>query len=177
MSTVELKQETYLPEPDGQELARVFDFLRAHEQAGKGQIAPRYLLVGPDSHDQVELPPEVYRILLQVVDAMSHGLAVTVAPQSQTLTTQQAADLLGISRPTLIRLLDAEQVPYERVGTHRRLLLRDVLEFRERRREEQYRMLAETSVEVGEENVADVLESLREARRQVAERRWSRRTV
>ncbi|WP_166972278.1 hypothetical protein [Brevibacterium atlanticum] len=53
--------------------------------------------------DRIELPEEIYEVLLNVVDAMLRGPAVTVSPTSQTLTTQRATDLLGISRPTLIK--------------------------------------------------------------------------
>jgi excisionase family DNA binding protein len=88
---------------------------------------------------------------------------------------QQAAELLGVSRPTLIRLLETGRIPYEKVGSHRRVLLRDVLAYREHRREAQYRALEATSLEVGDEkNVEKVLASLREARRHVAEQRRSR---
>ena len=106
---------------------------------------------------------------------MRQGLTVTVAPRSQTLTTQQAADLLGISRPTLVKLLDENRLPYKRVNSHRRLLLRDVLDFREERRRAQYEALDAMSVDIEEEDDLDsVLESLKGARRAVAERRRRR---
>src|SRR6266511_2543238 len=56
--------------------------------------------------ERIELPAEVFEVLRQVVLAMTEGQAVTVAPHHQTLTTQEAADLLGVSRPTLVRLLE-----------------------------------------------------------------------
>ncbi len=173
MGTAEMKQETYLPEADGREMAKVDDFLGAHEAVGKGQVAPRCRLIGPDQ-GEVEIPAEVYRVLHKVIGAMSRGLAVTVVPQSQKMTTQQAAELLGVSRPTLIRLLESGRIPYERAGAHRRVLLRDVLAYREQRREDQYRALAATSVDIDdEEDVETVLASLRAARRSVAEQRRS----
>jgi excisionase family DNA binding protein len=168
---VKQTQETYLPE-DIKELADVRDFLAAHEAVGRGPIAPRYLLVGAGKGDQVEIPEEIHRVLVQVVAALSAGLAVTVAPQAMTLTTQQAADLLGISRPTLVKILTEGVLPYEQVGTHRRVLLADVLAYRERRREAQYAALADTSVDIEDEDTLDVtLARLREAKRLAAERR------
>jgi excisionase family DNA binding protein len=167
MAAAELREETYLPtDTDRPELAKIFEFVQAHPVAKR---KPAHLLVGPDQSEAI--PAEVYRILRQVIEAMNQGLAVTVVPQSQTLTTQQAADLLGISRPTLIRLLDEDRIPYERVGTHRRLLLRDVLEYREERRTAQYRFLDETAVHPEDEEDLDlVLERMRQARKRVATR-------
>ncbi len=175
MSGDSVRQETYMPPAAGEGVARVYDFMAAHE-AKRGERPPaQYFLSGSEHGDQVELPREVYELLLQVVSAMRQGLAVTIAPRSQTLTTQQAADLLGISRPTLVKLLDENRLPYERVNTHRRLLLRDVLDFREERRRAQYEALEAMSVDVEEEDDLDsVLESLKEARRTVAERRRRR---
>lgn len=170
MGSVALKQETYLPE-DGEQLAEVYDFLTAHEAAGRGRPDPRYFLSGAEPGDRIELPAELYRMLRQVVEALQRGLAVTVAPQTMTVTTQEAADLLGVSRPTVIKLLDEHKIPYERVGSHRKILLRDLLEYRERRRAEQYAALEATAIDVDdEEGVEMMLDRLREARRVVAGR-------
>ena len=155
-------------------MAKVHDFLIAHETAGRGAISPRFLLAGPGSGEQVEIPAEVYGVLRQVIEAMSRGLAVTVVPRTQTLSTQQAADLLGVSRPTLIRLLERGQIPFEKPGSHRRVLLRDVLAYRDERREQQYRALDATSLDIDEEeDIQSVLASLREARHKVASQRRS----
>lgn len=91
----------------------------------------------------VPLPPELRQLLADVVRAMRRGQAVSFAPTSQQLTTQQAAELLGISRPTLIKLLEAGRIPYETPGRHRRLRLSDVLAYRELRRTEQRAALRE----------------------------------
>lgn len=163
-------EETYLPSR-GDELAPVLDFLAAHEAAGRVVPEPRYFLAGARPGDQVELPEEVYLALRKVVKAMQSGLAVSVVPQTTRLTTQQAADLLNVSRPTVVKLLDEGEIPFEKAGTHRRVLLADLLEYRERRRERQYNMLAATRDAVDEDNVAEVLDELRAARKAVAARR------
>jgi excisionase family DNA binding protein len=63
--------------------------------------------------------------------ALERGFAVTVVTHEATLTTQEAADVLGVSRPTLVRLLEQGHIPYDQPGRHRRLRLKDVLEFRD----------------------------------------------
>ena len=102
-------------------------FLASHNQPAA--------LLGPDGQ-QVPLPMEIYQVLVDVAAAMMEGKAVTVAPLDRRLTTQQAANLLGISRPTLIRLLEAHEIPYEQSESsrHRRLRLADVLDYADRRR-------------------------------------------
>lgn len=173
MSRAAVVEETYLPSK-GDALAPVLDFLTAHEAAGQALLEPRYFLAGARPGDQVELPEEVYLALRKIVDAMQSGLAVSVVPQTTRLTTQQAADLLNVSRPTVVKLLNEGEIPFERAGTHRRVLLADLLAYRERRRERQYDMLAATRDAVDEENVAQTLEDLKEARKAVAARRADR---
>ncbi|GAB4586820.1 helix-turn-helix domain-containing protein [Nocardia sp. IFM 10818] len=171
MPSEALVQHTYLPEPS-EELAPVLSFLVAHESRRGGRVRPRYLLVGADEHDQVEVPESVHRVLVQVVAALREGKAVTVALHSLTLTTQQAADLLGVSRPTVVRLIESGEIPAERVGSRRRLRLTDVLAYREQRRERQYEALAATAVEIDdEEDPETVREQLRAIRKEVADKR------
>lgn len=92
---------------------------------------PTTTLSGPNGEHLV-LPPEVFEVLRDVVEAMASGQAVTIAPVHQRLTTQEAADLLGVSRPTLVKLLETGEIPFEQPGRHRRVRLADVLAFRER---------------------------------------------
>ncbi len=153
---------------DEQQLGRIYDMLPEANLNPR----PRYYLLGGVDDDPVELPKEVYDVLLRVVDAMRRGLSVTVSPTSQVLTTQQAADLLGISRPTLIKALDEGQLPYTRSGTHRRITLADVLEYRERRRQAQYAAIDALSVTIDERSDIDrTLAELRQARKAVAAKR------
>lgn len=171
----ELVEHTYLPEREG-DLAQVHSFLKAHARARGTAVAPRYLLVGEGEGDQVELPESMYRLLVQVAEALSAGRAVTVAPRSTVLTTQQAAEVLGVSRPTVVRLIDAGEIPAERPGTRRQVLLSDVLSYREKRRRMQYDMLEATAVDLADEgDPEEVAAQMREVRKVVAERRRSAR--
>lgn len=154
---------------DAQQLGRVYDMLTAEEALSP---RPRYYLVGGADEDPVELPEEVYEVLLHVVTAMRKGMSVTISPSTETLTTQQAADLLGISRPTLIKALEEGHLPFTRAGTHRRIALPDVLEYGEQRRQAQYAAIDALSVDVDEtSDINQTLAELRQARKAVAARR------
>ena len=85
-------------------------------------------LDGPTG-ESVLLPEALVELLAAAAAGLADGCAVTLTRHEQTVTTQEAADLLGVSRPTLVRLLDAGVLPYDQPGRHRRLLLRDVLAF------------------------------------------------
>lgn len=173
MATAALAEQTYLP-GEAEDLAQIHSFLEAYERTRGSAPASRYLLVGQSEGAQVELPESMYRVLLQVVEALSAGRAVTVAPRSTTLTTQQAADLLGVSRPTVVRLIDTGRLPSQRPGTRRQVLLSDVLEYRSHRRRQQYEMLEATAIDLDEEEDPGLLAAqMSEVRRAVAARRRS----
>lgn len=83
------------------------------------------------------LPGEDLReVVAHIRTALQQGLAVTVSTHEASLTTQQAADVLGVSRPTLVRLLEHGRIPYEQPGRHRRVQLQDVLDFQAAHRHE-----------------------------------------
>lgn len=108
-------------------------------------------LVGPDGQE-VALPPTLLRILLSAAAAISRGDAVSVVPVHRELTTQQAAEILNVSRQYLVRLLDEGQIPYSKVGAHRRVRFDDLMAYkceREARRREKLRELTQASQEEG----------------------------
>ncbi len=98
---------------------------------------------------------EVYRVLRQVVDVMRQGKATLVAPQGLLLTTQEAADFLGISRPTLVKLLEDGAIAFEKPNRHRRVCLQDLIDFRHRRRTERRAVLDQLTEEAGELGLYD----------------------
>ena len=170
MGTEAVETATFLPDHPEQ-LAPVAGFLAAHERRHGAAASPSYALVGIGEHDRIELPAAIHQALTKVVAALHAGKAVTIAPQTMTLTTQQAADLLGVSRPTVVRLINDDVVPAERIGNRHRLLLDDVLSYREERRKRQYDALAATADIDSNDDPKTIRKQLREARRAVAARR------
>lgn len=129
-----LRERTVLPPEDPAALALFARGLAA-------VTAPtRARLVGPDGAE-IEIPDDLYGILRDVVSALSQGMAISIAPHNTMLTTQEAADLLNISRPTLVRLLVDGDISHTMRGRHRRVMLRDVLDYQERTRTERRQAL------------------------------------
>lgn len=91
------------------------------------------VLVGPNE-ERLELPPEVLEILRTVLETLSQGLAITMTPQRMVLSTHEAAEILKVSLPTLVRLLESGELPFEQPGRHRRIRLADALAYDERAR-------------------------------------------
>lgn len=118
---------TYLPDGGHEEAIR--DFVEVLERAGELR-GPGPALVDSDGMHH-PIPEAMVGVLRQVAEALGSGMGVTVAPLNAMLTTQEAADFLGISRPTLVRILDRGELPMEQPGRHRYVRLSDLLDYQE----------------------------------------------
>jgi len=154
-------EDVVFPPEDLDQLLDLARFVEGHTEPG--------LLLGPDG-EQVPLPAEVYHVLRQVVEVMRQGKATLVAPQGLLLTTQEAADFLGVSRPTLVKLLEDGAITFEKPNRHRRVRLQDLIDFQQRRRTERRDALNQLTIEAGDlglydGSAADYASALKSARR------------
>lgn len=156
-----VRTDVIFPPKDLDSLGALVRFVETHIESAR--------LVGPTG-DSVFLPSEVYKVLVEVVEAMRAGKAISLAPTTQRLTTQQAANFLGVSRPTLVKLLEEGKIRFDRPGRHRRVSLVDLLAYQASRRSERrdvLRSLTNKSSELGlyEGSTEDYTAALSEARR------------
>lgn len=90
----------------------------------------------------IAIPTKALHLLALILDNMAQGKAVSLVPTDSELSTQQAADLLKVSRPHVVKLVEAGVIPFKKTGTHRRILLGDLLAYQARQRQTQREALA-----------------------------------
>ena len=95
------------------------------------------------SEPTLKIPASAARLLIQILDEMSRGNAVKIVPVHAELTTQEAADLLNISRPTLIQMLEERKIPFRKVGTHRRIRTENLMAYKRQLEADRKAALAE----------------------------------
>jgi excisionase family DNA binding protein len=142
--TTEMLDTDPLPPPDHREMLAAERLSHAiAAQLAQGQT-PTVLLAGPAEPGTPEaLPVSAAKLLVKILSEIAKGNAVTIVPLKPELTTQQTAELLNISRPHLIKLLEDRKLPFHRVGTHRRIHVADVLTYKRKSLEERKSILME----------------------------------
>jgi excisionase family DNA binding protein len=96
------------------------------------------------SHD-VMIPSSALNIMIELLTQLAQGNSVSITPIHAELTTQEGADMLNMSRPTFIKLLDSEEIPFSRTGNRRKVAYVDLMEYKKRLEEKRLAALAELS--------------------------------
>lgn len=120
-----------------------------------------YLATGPETQriqifdakdraHQIELPTSALRLLVDVLAELADGNAVKVVPIHAELTTQEAADLLNVSRPHLVKLLESGELPYHKTGKHRRVRFDHLMVYKARRDKDSKASMAELAKQAQE---------------------------
>ena len=104
-------------------------------------------------HQTISIPASAVRLLASILNEMAHGNAVALTPIHAELTTQQAADLLNVSRPHVVRLIEEGAIPARMVGTHRRVRFADVMQYKRQNRDARLNALEELSTQAQELNM------------------------
>jgi excisionase family DNA binding protein len=137
------------PSPRDVELARASGQLLSRYV---DTTAPLRLRVADGEQDEpLELPIGAVGLLMEILEAMAAGRGVTLIPENAELTTVQAAGVLNVSRPFLIKLLDEGALPHRKVGKHRRVRMEDVMVYKKRIDEEREAVLEELTREAQEQ--------------------------
>lgn len=102
--------------------------LRLQAQSGKGE-------------ELIPIPETAVRMLSQILTNMAHGKTMTLTPIESELTTQQAADILNVSRPHLVQMLEDGKIPHHKVGSHRRILYADLMVYKRKTYEARQKVL------------------------------------
>ena len=146
----ETRSEPREPErEEAERAARAAELIQAYLTGHSDTVASLQLYPAdqPSDPQVIPLPAPALRLLNEILVELANGHAVTVAAPHRELTTQQAADLLNVSRPYLVGLLENRAIPFRRVGNRRRVRLTDILAYRRREELERQRILDELTAE------------------------------
>ena len=96
-----------------------------------------------ETQEKIILPVKALKLLSEILKAMSEGKPVSIVPMATEVTTQKAAELLGCSRPHLVKLLEEGKIEYTKIGKHRRIKYENIIRYKQKMKEEQKKHLIE----------------------------------
>lgn len=135
-------EETRLASEAGRQLARLL-----------GRGSQRLRVVADDGEETIAVPATVVRLLTTIFTEMAKGNAVALIPVHAELTTQEAANILNVSRPFVISLIEKNEIPHRKVGTHRRILFSDLMQYKKRIDADRRKALDELAAQAQELNM------------------------
>lgn len=96
-----------------------------------------------ETNDKIVVPLRALKLFGSILKAMSEGKPISIVPLATEVTTQKAAEILGCSRPHLVKMLEEGKIPFVKIGKHRRILFEDVMEYKKQMKAEQKKHLVE----------------------------------
>lgn len=96
-----------------------------------------------ETNEQIKIPLRALKLLSEILEAMSKGQPISIVPMAMEVTTQKAAEILGCSRPFLVKLLEKGEIPFTKIGRHRRVKMEDILTYKNKQKQEQKKYLIE----------------------------------
>lgn len=138
--------ETFVPTENETERAKNFSRILAREFAP----AERVTIQHEGGDESIEIPRPVFNVLMRVLAVMSEGKAFSLIPLDKELTTQQAADILNVSRPYLNKILDLGEIDHRKIGRNRRIKFSDLMEYKKSQEEKSKAALQELADEAQE---------------------------
>ncbi len=139
------------PTPQDASLARISGQRLSRYAKKKKTLSLKVMESGQEQ--PIELPAGAVALLMEILEAMAAGRGVKIIPESAELTTVQAANLLNVSRPFLIKLLDERVIPHRLVGRHRRVLMDDVMAYKGKIDREREAVLDQLAAEAQEHDM------------------------
>lgn len=137
--------ETVTPSPADTQLAQESSRRLAKILGARKKNVHFHIQPDNEPEEAIALPMSAFRLLADILTEMARGNAVTLIPIHAELTTQQAADMLNVSRPHLIELLESGAIPHRKVGTHRRVLVHDLMAYKSKTDQARLKALQELS--------------------------------
>jgi len=169
MSDIKDRNTVVPANEDADATARLYALLTEERESGQDLLVA---VSGPhDSSNFAVMPAGMADLFVEMVTALHAGQPITFVPENTALTTQEAADMLGASRPTVIKMIDAGELSCERVGTHRRIPFSEVRGILDHRRLRVQEMLIASSSDEDLGTPEEIRAALRQARRAVAKQR------
>ncbi len=140
-----LSNVAHLPTPQETEEAKITS--RALSKYANNERLQIKIAGNNGETDDLIMPGYAINLLLDILTEMSKGNAITVMPVHAELSTQETAELLNVSRPHLVELLEQGKIPFRKVGTHRRVLAKDVFDYKQRIDEDRLKALDELTAQ------------------------------
>lgn len=132
----------YRPSEEEQKEAKLaHDTLEGTSKYLEKEEGNHHVVLSVDEGVKVSIPESALNFLLEYLRSLSEGQAVSILPVESELSTQQVADILNVSRPHLVKMLENNEIPHHKVGRHRRVNAKDLIEYKRQRDEEREGLL------------------------------------